>query len=742
MAEKRTRIAVLMDFAFSQFQEETRSGIGRYLVEADIDAVYFGLGSMAPNNPEDRARLGFLEMIRPEEFDGVIAVSTSFVNSSNLDFVRDRLGALKGMPMVSMGQSILGEDAVSSDDGDGMRRIMHHLIEDHGYRDFAYISGPRANEDATARYEAFCAALAAAGIPHREESVYEGNFLPPSGESAIAELFDRRGLKPQAIVCANDLMAIGAWNAVIQRGLSVPFDVAITGYDDSQIYNTLSTQFTTVKQSFADLGYQAAARLHARIRGDALAPFVPLSTELRVRGSCGCVDCASRSAPDRHGANAVPQSGDARAQNGASSLGFAMKARIRDFIAAGCPPEEKENLWRAWLTDSGKSLEDRETAYCFERILQELRDPADPSSGSALSESLLSDLYSLLLEERGHKAFGQYWRENIFSIQLRVLVDRLQDTLVRSCSIMSHDSGYREIADLCGVREFHLVRFADFGNMIRGSSVVYTTGAPDALADGVRTWQPGPGAWFPPGCHSLVANMVSGGDERFGYILMGADAPNASAYEFIRIRFSVICKDLRKLTSIHRLNEQLKNEVAVREETELKLKEALSMVEELSLADELTGLRNRRGFFALAEQQIKYLRRQSSGFFVLYADLDGLKAINDEWGHNDGDLAIRAAGEVLQLALRESDIVARLGGDEFTALVNKADPPHYTVIRDRIFEGCEQKSRELARPWKLSMSLGHFHGTEGCQLSLTEMLEVADGELYREKQEKRAVRGR
>jgi diguanylate cyclase (GGDEF)-like protein len=731
-----------MDFAFSQFQEEAWLGIGRYLAEADIDAVYFGMGSMVPDNPEDRARLGFLEMIRPGEFDGVIVVATSFVNSRFRDFVRDRLGSLKGLPMVSMGQSILGEDAVSIDGGDGMRRIMRHLIEDHGFRDFAYVSGPLANEDAAARYEAFCAALASAGIPLREDSVYEGNFLPPSGESAVAEFFDRRGIKPQAIVCANDLMAVGAWNAVRQRGLTVPFDVAITGYDDALLYNALPTQFTTVKQSFAELGYQAAARLHARIRGEALSPFTPLTTELRVRGSCGCVDCASRGAANRDPARAGTQSRDACPDTGASSRYSAMKARIGDFIAAGCPPEEKKSLWRAWSNDSGKDLDYRDSTYFFEGILQELRASTEFAPGSDPRESLLSDLYAFLLEERGQKAFGEYWRENIFSTRLRVLVDRLQDTLVQSRSIMAHDTVYREIADFCGVGEMHLVRFADYRNMLNGSSVVYSTGVLNAAPGEIRAWTPGPGAWFPPGCRSLVANMVTGGDERFGYILMGADAPNAGAYEFIRIRFSAICKDLRKLTSIHRLNEQLKSEVSVREETELKLKEALAMVEELSLADELTGLRNRRGFIALAEQQIKYLRRQSSGFFVLYADLDGLKAINDEWGHNDGDMAIRAAGEVLQRALRESDIIARLGGDEFTALVNKADPPHYAVIRDRIIEGCERKSRELARPWKLSMSLGHFHGTEGCQLSLTEMLDIADAELYREKQAKRDARGR
>ncbi|HNY22662.1 MAG TPA: GGDEF domain-containing protein, partial [Treponemataceae bacterium] len=241
------------------------------------------------------------------------------------------------------------------------------------------------------------------------------------------------------------------------------------------------------------------------------------------------------------------------------------------------------------------------------------------------------------------------------------------------------------------------------------------------------------------GC-SYVANFISMGEGRFGYFLFESDIPDPSVYDFLRIRFSSISKDILNFVKIHNLNADLLREVKIREEAELKLKDALSMVEQLSIEDELTGLRNRRGFFALAEQQIKYLKREECGYFVIYADLDGLKRINDEFGHNDGDLAISSAAQVLKEALRSSDIIARLGGDEFSALVCKAYPPNYETIKQRIASGCERKTAEMGKPWRLSMSVGHYWIQPGSEMSLKEMLALADEELYREKAAKKAGR--
>lgn len=88
----------------------------------------------------------------------------------------------------------------------------------------------------------------------------------------------------------------------------------------------------------------------------------------------------------------------------------------------------------------------------------------------------------------------------------------------------------------------------------------------------------------------------------------------------------------------------------------------------ISLHDDLTGLYNRRGFFTLAEHLLKLAKRQQEGLFMLYADLDDLKKINDTLGHQKGDWALIDTANLLKETFRESDIIARIGGDEFVVM--------------------------------------------------------------------------
>jgi len=571
--------------------------------------------------------------------------------------------------------------------------------------------------DSLARRETFRAALDEAGIPHGEEMEYVGNFLPPSGYDAVSAFLDERALKCEAIVCANDLMAIGVWNAIIKRGMNVPFDIAVTGYDDSQLSHALSNQFTTVRQSFDRLGYLAAKRLHALTRGETLGPFEPLATELRIRSSCGCVEFEKRP-------NTLAEKND-------RVLSERMRENIVDFVRRESPASESAGIYRLWTNTVLGMLREHRPVYELEEMLRETRKSLFDNGISNWDNSLLLNLYALMLDACGQTVFVKFWRDAVFSTDLRVILDRIQDSLTKNVSLSAHYGMFKGITDHCNAKEFHIARFADFSNPDAGASAVYTT-TPD--------WKPGPGSWFPGEGHSIVANMIANADYRYGYFLLDADVPVTSTFDYLRIRFSNVSKDLLNLKSIYELNAELVRQVAEREEAELRLKDALTMVEQLSVEDELTGLRNRRGFYALAEQQIKYLRREKSSFFVVYADLDGLKAINDKWGHQDGDLAIRAAAEALKGALRDSDIVARMGGDEFTALVNKSEPPNYEIIKRRILEACEQKTRELAKPWSLSISIGHYHSHADCALSLREMLELADANLYGVKQKKKAGR--
>jgi diguanylate cyclase (GGDEF)-like protein len=162
---------------------------------------------------------------------------------------------------------------------------------------------------------------------------------------------------------------------------------------------------------------------------------------------------------------------------------------------------------------------------------------------------------------------------------------------------------------------------------------------------------------------------------------------------------------------------------------------------QLSTRDELTELYNRRGFFAAAERLARVAERQQSGsgrsFIVVYADMDGLKQINDTFGHAAGDQAIQEAAWVLRHAFRAADTIARLGGDEFAVLVADAGPECIPTLLDRLATAQARKNGEAGRRFRISLSVGAASADASRDVSLDELLAEADAAAYLHKWERR-----
>jgi diguanylate cyclase (GGDEF)-like protein len=165
-------------------------------------------------------------------------------------------------------------------------------------------------------------------------------------------------------------------------------------------------------------------------------------------------------------------------------------------------------------------------------------------------------------------------------------------------------------------------------------------------------------------------------------------------------------------------------------------KRAEEVIRALSLVDELTGLANRRGFFALAEQQLKVARRTKSGLFLLFSDVDGLKATNDRFGHAEGDRLIRAAAQILRATFRDSDIVARIGGDEFVVLMIQTDDKAAARFLARLDVEIERRKADEKR-CPLSLSVGMTRYDPEAPVPLDELIRRADELMYEEKRKKR-----
>lgn len=157
-----------------------------------------------------------------------------------------------------------------------------------------------------------------------------------------------------------------------------------------------------------------------------------------------------------------------------------------------------------------------------------------------------------------------------------------------------------------------------------------------------------------------------------------------------------------------------------------------------SLVDELTGLYNRRGFLSLGSGHLHLAQRAGRRFVLLYADLDGLKEINDTFGHREGDLALVKAAEILRATFRHSDVVARLGGDEFVVLAVEAASDTDQQLLDRLERHLDYFNEDSPLPYEVSLSAGVAGYDFTSPLTLEEMLAQADQALYVRKRGRRA----
>jgi diguanylate cyclase (GGDEF)-like protein len=145
-------------------------------------------------------------------------------------------------------------------------------------------------------------------------------------------------------------------------------------------------------------------------------------------------------------------------------------------------------------------------------------------------------------------------------------------------------------------------------------------------------------------------------------------------------------------------------------------------------------LYNRRGFFALAEHQLRVAARENSNLILVYLDLNNMKSINDEFGHKEGDRALTDTANILRKSFRESDVLGRLGGDEFAILLMEpSDLDIEQIIYEHIQQNLKSHNEQNGRQYLLSVSTGIAHYDPANPCTLDDLLTTADKMMYREK---------
>ena len=229
-----------------------------------------------------------------------------------------------------------------------------------------------------------------------------------------------------------------------------------------------------------------------------------------------------------------------------------------------------------------------------------------------------------------------------------------------------------------------------------------------------------------------IVHPIFAGEKQYGYMIVQATNTKFHIHHvYLKLIIDAIANayDFDKTLS---KNEVLttKNQKLLKNNQELNIQNSI---------DELTQVLNRRGFMDRAEKAIKKARKEGNCGIVFFADMDGLKKINDTWGHKVGDIAIQAEAKVLKEAFRESDVVGRLSGDEFAVVSTGLSKDHVPEIKKRIEQLNKQQSKKHVLPLTLSISLGYAEFTPEI-FDLEELLSKADQVLYKEKEIKHAQR--
>lgn len=150
------------------------------------------------------------------------------------------------------------------------------------------------------------------------------------------------------------------------------------------------------------------------------------------------------------------------------------------------------------------------------------------------------------------------------------------------------------------------------------------------------------------------------------------------------------------------------------------------ILKEISKTDQLTGLYNRWGFLDYVKTIIENPMNQNREVLVLYADMDNLKMINDKYGHDEGDFALREIGMILKEAFRNTDVISRFGGDEFVAFALLGIPNYEKIMKHRIAEITERHNQMVQKPYRIEMSIGICEVACTKDLDIEEVLEQAD----------------
>ena len=263
-------------------------GIKRYAALMDFD-IHFYI-SFAANNRRDiinAGQLNIYSLAKLDEYDGLIVFSNLLNNIPTAEKLC-REAREKGIPVVSIGMQFDGIPYVGNNNEEGMRSLVEHLVSDHDVSDIVYIGGAKDHVDTIDRARVVREVMAEHDLELPDGNVYYGDWTNEKPIAIIDELISSGKGLPDAVVCANDIMALAVTSRLIELGYNLPGDVIVTGFDHIGEGDISYPALTTVDQDYETIGYKSCELLYSMVKGEDADENISVDSRLIVGESCGC----------------------------------------------------------------------------------------------------------------------------------------------------------------------------------------------------------------------------------------------------------------------------------------------------------------------------------------------------------------------------------------------------------------------------------------------------------------------
>lgn len=633
--EKIIEIAVIVAGIDEEYQTSVFDGIINCAKEHNANISCFSaFGGVLASSKYDVGEYNIYSLINFEKFDGVIMLSNTISDPVEKEKIITKVKK-SGLPVSILDCKEYPEFYnVSIDNFTAMKAVVSHIIEEHGAKVIDYISGPVSNPEASDRMRAFTEAMTEHNLEIDEERIFYGDFRAAEGKKAIDYFYDSQLEHPQAIICANDAMALAAIEELASRGYKVPDDVIITGFDNTYNARHHMPALTTVSRPLDEAGYKACEIIINVIEGRKQQETAVLEASPVFSESCGCKACETIDIDE-------------------------YKASTYQMI---------------------NSL--KKDISLLNRVSAQLAENETPDDNIRTVSNLIHEVQC----ERFAICLCSNWDQ--------VITGKTPGDL-------------QEIYQIQGYTE--------------------KMSAPLLLMNGVN--------------HPLLAfdskdmfpSPVQGGGNVSYFLPLHFCERCLGYYLFINSSFplkSLLC---------HALLLNISNSI----ENICKLLHLNSMIDELDklyTIDPLCNIYNRNGFIRMAGQT--YRSCQSSGRKVLisFIDMDGLKYINDSFGHKEGDYALQHLSRIIKDCCKSGRICARFGGDEFIIFGTNASEEDIPALESVFSIQLESINRIIRKPYKISASIGSIVTAASPDITLFNLITQADELMYEKKKRKTTSR--